>query len=294
MTVSGFTFIRNGITFDYPFRESILSLLPLVDELVIAVGRSEDETLSAIRSIPSEKIRVIETVWDESLRSGGQVLAQQTNIALQEIRGDWGFYLQGDEVLHESDTDVIRKALSRYSQSHNIEGLLFNYLHFYGAYDTVGDSRKWYRREVRIIRNGIGIESWGDAQGFRRSGKKLRVAHIPARIFHYGWVKPPEGQRKKLSSFHKLWHTDDWVDREMGSEGTYIYADGGRLSRYDSTHPTVMAQRIRNAGWPFDRELSNANVSLKDRLLNCIEDTAGWRIGEYKNYVLADTFKAEA
>ncbi|MBM3912615.1 MAG: glycosyltransferase family 2 protein, partial [Sphingomonadales bacterium] len=45
MKVSGFTFIRNAVLLDYPILEAIRSILPLCDEIVVAVGKSEDETL---------------------------------------------------------------------------------------------------------------------------------------------------------------------------------------------------------------------------------------------------------
>ncbi|MCU0452077.1 MAG: glycosyltransferase family 2 protein [Bacteroidetes bacterium] len=284
MTVSGFTFIRNGIKFDYPFRESILSLLPLVDELIVAVGDSADETRQAVLSLNSPKIRVFDTVWDDGLRQGGAILAQQTNLALDHVNGDWAFYLQGDEVLHEDDTAIIRSSLHLAHPLSSIEGILFDYVHFYGSYDWAGHSRKWYRREIRLIRNNIGIRSWGDAQGFRRDGKKLNVLKSNARVFHYGWVKPPRAQQEKQKSFHRFWHPDEWVRRTVGDQEVYSYADGGRLRPFQGTHPLVMAERIRKRDWVFDYDPKRARSSMKNRLLDSIEDATGHRIGEYKNY----------
>jgi len=73
MKVSGFTFIRNGSILGYPFIESIKSILPICDEFVIAVGKSDDDTLSKIRAIKSKKIRIIETVWNENMQDRGFV-----------------------------------------------------------------------------------------------------------------------------------------------------------------------------------------------------------------------------
>ena len=64
MKVSGFTFIRNAIKYDYPIAEAIKSILPICDEVVVAVGKSDDETLSLVKGI-DPKVRVIDTVWDE-------------------------------------------------------------------------------------------------------------------------------------------------------------------------------------------------------------------------------------
>ena len=294
MLLSGFTFIRNGVTFDYPFRESLQSMLPLVDELIVAVGNSEDGTREAVTALGSDKIRILDTTWDESLRSEGRILAQQTNLALAETKNPWCLYLQGDEVLHEEDFRLIHNALDRYADVHTIKGLLFNYIHFYGSYGTIGESRRWYRREIRVVRNHCGIESWGDAQGFRMGAEKLRVAHVPARVFHYGWVKPPTVQRRKLEAFHKLWHDDAWVEAELGSNIEYRYEDGGRLRPFEETHPAVMRNRVSAANWEFNPVSSNSNIPFKDRMLDAVEDLTGWRIGEYRNYIIEDTYDNQA
>ena len=164
--ISGFTFIRNGIKFGYPFRQAILSILPICDEVVIAVGNSDDGTRDAILSLDSPKIKIIDTVWDESKREGGHVLAEQTDIAFSHITGDWGFYIQGDEVIHEKYLPVIRAAMEEHLHDDNVEGLLFNYFHFYGSCDYIATSRDWYRKEIRVVRNLPEIRSYRDAQGF--------------------------------------------------------------------------------------------------------------------------------
>jgi hypothetical protein len=286
MRVVGFTCIRNGVTFDYPFLESILSLLPLVDEVVVAVGKSDDDTLTRINSLHSPKIKILETVWDESLRKGGVILSEQTNIALDQVAGDWAIYLQADEVLHEQDYLKIREALTRYCNQSEVEGFLFQYNHFYGNYDHIGNSRRWYRHEIRIIRPNIGIRSWADAQGFRIKGKKLHVKPIDATIYHYGWVKPPDVQQRKVKYFNKLWPSDKWVDQNLGTTAEYDYMQGGRLKQFDGTHPMVMKDRVRNCNWKFHYDGKNIHRPWKERILGSIESLCGWRIGEYKNYRL--------
>ena len=143
MKVSGFSFVRNAVKLDYPIIEAITSVLPICDEFVIAVGKSEDNTLELIRSIDSPKIRIIETVWDDSLREGGRVLAVETDKAFAQISedSDWAFYIQGDEVLHEKYLDTVKQAMQAHKDNPNVDGLLFKYKHFYGSYDYVADSR---------------------------------------------------------------------------------------------------------------------------------------------------------
>ncbi|MET0299701.1 MAG: glycosyltransferase family 2 protein, partial [Flavitalea sp.] len=192
MKISGFTIIKNALKNDYPIVEAIASILPVVDEMVVAVGDSEDDTENLIRQIGSPKIRIVQSTWDvQHNNKGGTILAVETNKAFDHISpdSDWAFYIQGDEILHEKYHDVIRATAERYKDDEKVDGLLFRYLHFFGTYDYVGDSRRWYHKEVRIIRNDKSITAYRDAQGFRRKGEKINVKPIDAYMYHYGWVK---------------------------------------------------------------------------------------------------------
>ena len=226
MKVTGFTFIRNAVRFDYPVVEAITSVLPLCDEFIVLVGNSDDGTKSLIENIASDKIKIFNSQWDDSLREGGRVLAEETNKALQIISYDttWCFYIQGDEVLHEKDIPSIRAAMLEWENDKKVEGLLFNYTHFYGSYDFIGDSIKWYRKEVRIIRKDPAIKSFRDAQGFQKNGRPLNVKECHADIYHYGWVKPPGKQQEKQKYFHKLWHSDDWMLKNISAENEFDYS----------------------------------------------------------------------
>lgn len=289
MLVSGFTFIRNAIRYDYPVVEAIKSILPLCDYFVVAVGRSEDETLELVRSIGDPKIHILETEWDDSLREGGRVLAVETDKAFQAIPAeyDWCFYIQADECVHEQDHAAIRAGMEKYLDDPQTEGLLFNYRHFYGSYDFIGAGRKWYRREVRIIRNNKQIRSYRDAQGFRMdTGRKLNVRLIPAHIYHYGWVKHPAAQQRKQQNFNRLWHSDEVVEARVGQAEQYNYDGSEPLLKYEGTHPAVMLPRIQAVNWRFAGDPLRAHWSWKDRLSNQVERLTGWRPGEYRNYVL--------
>lgn len=286
MKVSGFTIARNIIKYDYPIVEAISSILPLCDELVVAVGRSEDDTLQLIRSINSPKIKIIETVWDESLREGGRVLADETNkaFAATAADSDWCFYIQGDEVIHEKYLPVIREAMEKYKSDKNVEGLLFNYTHFYGSYDYVGDSRVWYRKEIRVIKNDKNIRSYKDAQGFRKEDRKLKVKQVDAFVYHYGWVKNPQAQQAKQASFNKLWHDDEWMKKNVPDVSEFDYSQIDSVSRFSGTHPQLMQNRIDKMNWKFSFDPTQKKLSLKLKFLLFIEKTFGWKIGEYKNY----------
>lgn len=287
MKLVGFTIVRNALKYDYPIVESILSILPIVDEYVVAVGNSEDETRKLIESIGSPKIRIIDTVWDDSLREGGRVLAEETNKAFDAIiDADWCFYLQGDEVVHEKYHDEILNKCQHYLTQKEVEGLLFTYEHFYGSYDYVGDSRTWYRHEIRIIRNDKNIRSYRDAQGFRKNGQKLNVKAIDASIFHYGWVRDPRFQQAKQENFHKMWHDDNWVKENVAEANAYDYSMIDSLQQFTGTHPSVMSERLKRMNWNFSWDVSKKKFKLKDWLLYTIEKRTGVRLFEYKNYNL--------
>jgi len=187
---------------------------------------------------------------------------------------------------HENDYPAIRNAMAQYRNRYEVEALLFHYKHFYGSYDYVGDSRRWYRREIRIIRPSNKVRSWGDAQGFRIEGRKLRVKLIDASIYHYGWVKPPEIQQLKQKYFNKLWHSDEWIDKNVGEAAVYDYSKGGKLKLFEGTHPAVMKNRVQNQYWQFEYEQEKVSQPFKERMLDSIEKKSGWRIGEYKNYII--------
>lgn len=286
MKVSGFTFIRNAIKYDYPILEAIRSILPLCDEVIVAVGNSEDDTLQLIQSI-DPKVKIIETVWDDSVREGGRTLALETDKAYAAISkdSDWAFYIQGDEVLHEQYYPAIKAAMLKYKDKPSIDGLLFNYLHFYGSYDYVGSSISWYPDEIRIIRVRKDIFSYRDAQGFRKQpNEKLNVKRIDAWMYHYGWVKPPEKMQLKQKSFHKMWHDDQWINEHVEQVDEFDYFKNiDALKLFDGSHPTVMLPRIEQKNWSFNYDISFNREKKKDKLKRMIKRFLGWDI-RYKNF----------
>jgi hypothetical protein len=288
MKVCGFSFIRNAIKYDYPIVEAITSILPICDEFIVAIGNSDDETEALIHSIGSDKIKIIHTTWDDSLREGGRVLAVETDKAFQAISADsdWCFYIQGDECVHEKYLPVIKKAMEDNLKDVKVEGLLFNYLHFYGSYDYVGFSKRWYRNEIRIIRNNKKIKSYRDAQGFRLNDCKLNVKAVNAYIYHYGWVKHPNKQQEKAKTFNKLWHDDDWMKTNIPEANEFDYTQIDALDNFKETHPEVMKRRIAQMNWKFSFDPTKMNLKGKYLLTFFIEKYTGYRIGEYKNYKL--------
>lgn len=287
MKISGFTIIKNAVQNDYPILEAITSILPVVDEMVVAVGDSTDDTEALIRSIQSDKIRIVPSVWDTSINKGGSVLAVETNKAFQHISpdSDWAFYIQGDEVVHEKYHPAIRAAAEKYRDNKKVDGLLFNYLHFFGTYDYIGDSRKWYHKEVRIIRNDKTISAFRDAQGFRRNGEKINVKPVDAYVYHYGWVKSPKQMIEKQKNVIAFWEDQGEEKKEkILSAEVFDFNQFDSLERFTGTHPLVMQNRIKEKNWDINVDITKKKFSAKERLLYWFEKKTGRRLFDFKNY----------
>ncbi|MDB4999718.1 MAG: glycosyltransferase family 2 protein [Mucilaginibacter sp.] len=288
MKLAGFTFIRNAVKNDYPVVQSITSILPLCDEFIVVVGNSDDGTRQLIEDISSPKIKIIDSVWDDSLKEGGKVFAVETDKAFAAISpdADWAFYIQGDELVHEKYHDLIKKEMELTFNNPKIEGLLFKYIHFYGSYDYYGDSRRWYRSEIRLLKNIKGIKAYRDAQGFRLDDRKIRVKLIDAYIYHYGWAKPLKNLNNKIRNFNRFYHDDEWVNQNLPETYEFDYGNADRLVKFTGTHPAVMQKRIKATNWNIDfgTKPLQKSMDFRRKALQKIEDWTGWRIGEYKNY----------
>jgi hypothetical protein len=243
MRVSGFTFLRNAERYGYPFVASLRSLLPLVDELVVALGPSEDGTEAALRGMGDPKIRILNTQWNEGIQSDysvkGFVYGQQKSIALFNCTGDWAFYLEGDEVLHEQDWPRIRQAMEKHLGDRRVEALAFDYLHLYGNRNTIAWSPRWYRTEVRILRNSI--PAWASEGLFfnvldnHHRARYPRAAHTGATIYHYGWVKPEAALNQCRRATAKY-----WTDGSPPPATVYAEIDSQTLRPFMGTHPKVI------------------------------------------------------
>lgn len=311
MVISGFSFVRNGVKLYYPVVEMIQSILPLVDEFIIAVGQGDpdDTTREDIESIGNSKIKIIDTRWDEKYYRKGIINAMQTDLAKKQCKGDWLFYLQADEVVHEKYLPVIKSRCEQLLNYPRVEGLLFQYKHFWGDYWHYHQGHGWYPYEIRIIRNDPDIHSWQSAQSFRKFSyyeqprqekghRKLRVAKVDAEIFHYGWVRPPsymQNKRKALDSVH--WGMKKAEQYYQQAPQVFDYGPLNKLALFQDTHPAVMQKKIDRFNWKDQLQYSgkpnsarelHKHEKLKYRFLSFVEKTFfnHRKIGEFKNYIL--------
>ncbi len=282
MTISAFTFVRDAEARGYPIQASIRSLLPIVDEYVVALGPCSDNTEQLIRAIDDPRIRIIPTTWNERMRSDtgvrGFAYGQQKSIALFNCTGDWAFYLEADEVVHEDDLPAIRACMERHLGNPRIEALVFDYLHFYGNRNTIVWSPAWYRQAARVIRNTI--PAWAPKGLFftvldsPRRGRYPRAALCDgARIFHYGWVRSEEQLQRKHRAIKPLFGSPQDTGTLMGRIDPQV------LRPFTGTHPETVEDWLPEAEGCFHAD-PNYRPSARERrhrLMAALERLLGLR-----------------
>ena len=303
MKISAFTYVRNGKTFGYPFIESIKSLLPIVDEYIVVVGDSSDGTREAVENIGDDKIKIVDTIWDDNLRKDGKVFAQQANIGLDNtsIESDWLFHLQADEVIHEKDYPIILQNLEQNLSNKKVDGFLLRFINFFGDFNHYCPSRRFHQREIRIIRNDRSIRSYKDSMGFRKfhnpelvneKGTKLLVKQIEAAVYHYSWSKAPKTQKAKNIEFSKRYHpTDDFIkDFDAVHGEAYDYHQYDYLKVFTGSHPAAIQQVVAAQDWEFIYDPSRNNMTRKEKIMKFLEMLTGKQFFIYKNYKVKKCF----
>ena len=287
--ISGFTFVRNAVKLDFPLLPSIRSLLPAVEEVVVAVGKSDDDTLGLVRSIDDPRVRIIETEWD--LSRGRAVLADQTDLAMRACRHPWGIYIQADEVLSDGSAERLARTIREADARPEVEGVTVDYTHFYGGFDTIATYRQMYRREVRAVRTdpARGIHSFRDAQGFRvgADDRRIRAVRSTARMFHYGWARSAEAVQAKYEAHAEIF---EWsAERREARLGKSPFTWIPLLKPFAGPHPAVVrdwvAERADEARAEFGPPRFEPS-HLRYYVSAAIEGLTGWRPMEFRNYRL--------
>ena len=288
MKISGFTFIRNGNHLGYPFVPSIRSLLPLCDEVIVNVPRSTDGTLESVKAIGDPKIRIIESDWDDSERTGDPIFRRHTDLPLGQCTGDWCVYIQGDEVLHEDGIPAMKRVMEREVGNPEVQGLLVDFTHLYGSFWTEVYSFGWYYQEVRVVRRDPRIRAWGGAQGFRTTdGQKLRVRHSGGRYFHYGYALEPSQAKIKYGNFSTIY--GDEAKAEATARKERFYDDDQKVKPLEGTHPAAMKELAAAAKWTYQSRLPLVRFREEyfwEDIALILKRCTGITVGVHRNYRL--------
>jgi len=286
--LSGFTIVRNAVKLDFPIVPAIRSVLEVCDEVVVNVGKSEDETRDLVTSIGDPRIRILDTEWDLSKKN--VMLSIETQRAMDACRGSWGIYIQADEVLHEAGARILKERIAAWDGDERVEGLLVKYQHFYGGFDWVATSRRWYRREVRCVRLGEDIRPYQGAQGFRvgEGYRKIRARVTDAEMFHYGWARPAKAIREKHEQSKTMypWRRGrtDWDARHAHLEWIPL------LKPFTGSHPAAAREWTAQRAHDPERVIGPRRFKLahlRFYVSDWIERLTGARLFEFRNYELA-------
>jgi len=261
MKISAFTFIKNGQILGYPFLESIKSILPIVDEFVINVGESEDDTLAQIRAIDNSKIRVIKSKWNNKMQDRGYVYGQQKMIAQFNCTGDWLFYIEGDEVYHENDLEKIQDSMKLYLNDSNIEALVFDFYHFYGNSNSYLESPGWYRSEARVIKSSVRSYApdglfWLVLEG-NKKGRYPRAKKVDAHCYHYGWIRSEAQMNLKSQKVQKYWG-------KVPNKIDYSQIDQSIIKEFTGTHPNCVLNWLPKEMGVYEAD-SNYKLNKKQK-----------------------------
>jgi hypothetical protein len=285
--LSGFTIVRNAVKLDFPIVPAIRSVLAVCDEVVVNVGRSEDDTRDLVTSVDDPRVRIVDSEWDFTKKN--EMLSHETLKAMAACRGSWGVYIQADEVLHEDGARILRERTREWDVDGRVEGLLVRYLHFYGGFDTVATNRRWYRREVRCIRLGKDIRPYQGAQGFRVGPeyRKIRARATDAVMFHYGWARPARAIREKLEISKTIY---PWSRERSAREQERGYLEWLPLLKpFAGTHPRAALDWVRERMVDPERRIGPRHFQLEHLrfyLSDWIERLTGERLFEFRNYQL--------
>lgn len=243
MKLVGFTILKDGVRFDYPFVESLKSLGGICEKVYVALGKNDDGTEAIVRTLPF--VKIIPTVWDDALRKGGQIFSQQTNIALSAARdenpGAWGICLQCDEVVNDRDYSQILADLKK-AEDQGCDAVSFRFLHFWQGFDRIAVGPRWFPHEIRAMKLTPEIKSIGDSQGFGGSNKTL---DSDVQIFHYSHARKGKVYEEKKRHFHRWWNPDEAIEKKM-KEGAKKDPHEKTI-RYLGPHPQAMKDRVGEA-----------------------------------------------
>lgn len=285
----GFTFVYNVSSLSYPYIESINSILSLVDKFHLLVVSSTDDTLKILQNVFKNEKKIIFHFEEVKNLKRSSLYKFYTNFALSYCANPWCFYIQADEVLPDESIPILKEAIKKVNEDRSIEGILLKYKHFYGSPEYYHEGKGWYNREIRIVRNGIGVNSWGDAQGFRIKGRKMNVFLSEAYMYHYGWLLPPKVMFRKIHRNMFLAGDIDKIPEEAENiKAEEVYLDTEGLRKFEQNHPKDLRNWLLSVNWKYNPDKKRMKLSLRRKIQGSIANISeilfNRRLLEYQNY----------
>ena len=202
MKLSIYTFVRNGIYFDYHFKEMLKHHLPLADEIIVNEGYSFDGSYEAITNIDS-KIKVFRSHW-EKVKDLSWYLSFKEE-ARSKCTGDWCILLDCDEFIPEWEFEGLRRYLEETDAS-VIPVQAINFFGNYKVYHAHPEKINWPSISKRIHRNLKEVKIVHDGCNVELEGDKYNAGNLEAKFtyHHFGCVRNPARLRQK-------WREIQWI-----------------------------------------------------------------------------------
>ena len=216
---------RNLISQGYPFVETILSMIPYCEEMIICEGYSNDgtyEVLEKLRELHKDKIIIIRKNW-EGKKNLGEVFAQTLNKVVDECKGNYILKLDPDHVF---DKETIETLLFLANMYPKVKIFYLPYLYFIGNWvikpelwgPTFFKKEKYIRFKgdsggMKITPFGIlkfGLENIRNPIGILKSiYKSIYYAYVPKPVYHYHALFPGN-YLKRIEEHKKFYKKYDW------------------------------------------------------------------------------------
>lgn len=244
MRLSIYTFVKNGLFYDFHVAAMLRHHLPLADEIVVNEGFSTDGTFEAIRDI-DPKVKIHRSQWDQSNPDTWH--RDFKNSARERCTGDWCILLDCDEFIPEWEFARLRSFL----ETADTSIVPVRFVHFYGNYKVYLGTLPQIipLTGLRIHRNIPDIEVWGDGANVRFRDREYDTASVAPDTFdvhHFGSVRNPARLRQKwrtqarqhdarnprwdkvpglvFNMFPHQWDDPDFLDKLAIYDGPHIKA----------------------------------------------------------------------
>lgn len=224
--ITGINTIRNGVENGYPFVESILSVLPLVDEYFVNDGGSDDGTLQHLVRLAEVYPKVKAYTIPDKPNVRWDCVSDVLNRFIGESRNDWIFLGNADELIHEEDIPRI----GRFIEETDWPIVRYQRKEVVHNWGRIGDDVYHPARSARRVPglhqnwNSYGGDEFLTPDGWIDPNRELQSPYI---IYHLYAVFPHNMVNKRRNDAEWLAPGDSWrvkiyEDSKGGKYGDYI------------------------------------------------------------------------